>query len=128
MDENIKIIGKYATRIKEILNKIPSPTSKEIINEGDFDIDEFYLGLGWLANENESINLEQLTGIKDLNETKNNISNVLKNKSKKNVATIAKNANLTSKEVYVALGSFAQQNKLIIFDGKTLQTKYSLKQ
>ena len=127
MDKNIKIIGKYATRIKEVLNKTSSPTLREIINEEDFDIDEFYLGLGWLANENENINLEQLTGIKDLNETKKNISNVLKNKSKKNVATIAKNANLTSKEVYVALGSFAQQNKLVIFDGKTLQEKYSLK-
>lgn len=127
MDKNIKIIGKYATRIKEVLNKTSSPTLKEIINEEDFDIDELYLGLGWLTNKNENINLEQLTGIKDLNETKKIISNVLKNKSKKNVATIAKNANLTSKEVYVALGSFAQQNKLVIFDGKTLQTKYSLK-
>lgn len=127
MDENIKRIGKHANKIKEIMSNSSSLNAEEIMSKKDFDVDEFYLGLGWLSNEHEEINLEQLTGINDLDETKYIISKLLKNKSKKNVATIAKHAHLTSKEVYVALGSFAQQNKLVIFDGKTLQTKYSLK-
>ena len=127
MDENIKRIGKHATKIKEIMSHTSSFNAEEIRSQGDFAVDEFFLGLGWLANEHKNINLKQLTGITNLDEAKDIISELLENKSKKNVATIAKHAHLTSKEVYVALGSFAQQNRLVVFDGKTLQTKYSLK-
>ena len=135
MDDNIGMIGRNAGMIWENLNENGSLLQKNIRSKTDLKNNEFHMAVGWLARENK-INKSQKNNTYQLGESNiaddigcfaEKVSNELQDQSKKNVATIAKSAELRPKEVYMALGWLAREDKLEIFQDRTLQKKYSLK-
>lgn len=128
MEEAIKQIGKNASDIKDVFSSNSNPSADRIMNKTDLKEDEFYMAVGWLFYQYKNIDLKQIQVLSDFDEKVNKVSSILHDKSKKNVATIARNSHLRTNEVYAVLGALAQKGKLIVFDGKTLQTKYSLKE
>jgi len=136
MDENNKQIGTFAGKIWNMLNESGPLNQKEIIENIKLENFEFYLGIGWLIKENK-INKSKQNGMYQLGDSnlteeieKNAelIKNKFKNQSKKNVAEISKSTELRPREVYTALGWIAREGNLDIFDDKTLQKKYSIKE
>jgi hypothetical protein len=135
MDDNTEMIGTFAGKIWENLSENESLSPRQLMRNTQLKNNEFYMGIGWLAKE-DKINKSEEDNRYYLGETNlseeigkraGEVWNALKDQSKKNVAAIAKSTNLRPKEVYAALGWLAREDKLVIFDDKTLQKKYGLK-
>jgi hypothetical protein len=127
MDEAIRQIGKNASKIKDVVALNSNYSIIDLMEETSLNEAELYMAMGWLFYQYKNFDFEKMDVLSNFDEKVKKVSNVLFGKSKKNVATIARLSHLRSNEVYAALGALAQKNRLIIFDGKTLQTKYSLK-
>lgn len=127
MDDGIEHISNNARIIGELLTSNVPPIVENICNETTLDEKEVYLAIGWLANENEQVMSELNNIITDFDKKVQRVCEELYDKSKKSIATIAKMSDLKSKETYAVLGFLACKNKIVIFKGKTLQTKYSLR-
>lgn len=135
MDDTIEHIGHYAGKIWRDLNEHDSLNKKMIMENTKLEHYEFYLGLGWLIKENKVYKSKQnklyhLGNSNLTDEIRNNaelIKNKFKHQSKKNIAEISKSTELRPREVYTALGWIAREGKLHIFENKTLQKKYSIK-
>ena len=135
MDGNIENIGRNAGKIWENLHDTGSLQQRQLKNNTNLKNNEFHMAVGWLARENK-INKSKKNNMYSIGESNiadeiggyaEKVWNALQDKSKKNVATIAKSSDLRPKEVYAALGWLAREEKLQIFQDETLQTKYSLK-
>lgn len=134
MDENTERIGSFAGKVWKNLDDNDSLPARKLMKKSRLKNDEFHQAVGWLAKENKinksKNNLYSLgkSNIKEeISEHVEKVWHTLENKSRRNVATISKSTGLRPKKVYAALGWLAREDKLEIFNDKTLQTKYSLK-
>lgn len=136
MDKNVKRIKEYADKILNCSENKTFRSIDELKEKTDLKEDKVHLGLGWLAKNEEIqgvLKNERNEGNKsimnqDVEENAEKIKHVLMNQSKKNVATLSKISELPSNEVYAAIGFLAREGKIKIFDDRTLQQKFSLKE
>ncbi len=137
MDDFSAQIEKNAGKIYQRLNAedLKQASAQELKDQTDLTDHELFLSIGWLAKENK-INKSKNNGLyylgessiaADINKHAERVRHTLQNKSKKNVASIARSAELRPMEVYIALGWLAREDKIMFFRDRTLQHKYSLK-
>ncbi len=135
MNDYIKHIGSNAGKIWKELNEHETLSQHELKENTQLNNDDFHMAIGWLANENkidkskekDVYTLGESTIAQDIEKKAHLVLEMLQDQSKKNVASIAKSAELRPMEVYTALGWLAREDKIMVFQDRTLQNKYSLK-
>ena len=116
--KKIEEFGLFAGKIWNTLNFYGPLDKSSLIDNTKLNIDDFFIGIGWLARENKitkDINYYKLGNTNltfEIGENAGKVWKYLKFNGKADISTLIKSINLRNEEMYAAIGWLLRENKI----------------